>query len=160
IENNGYSMGTSQARSSAYKNCLAYRADGYNIVWDLIEGWDICEVRARIHAAMERARNESRPTVVEVVTYRYLGHSVSDGNAKVFGTPEEIHRCQDDHDPIRLWKTRLLDDGVLTDDQYRTIDRAAKDEAEQSSVFAAESPYPDESAITSDVYREVDDFTE
>src|SRR6478735_1613376 len=67
IENNGYSMGTSQCRSSAFKNSLAYRADGYNIVWDIIHGWDLYEMRAKLQIAIDRAHNESRPTVIEVM---------------------------------------------------------------------------------------------
>src|SRR6478735_7938055 len=67
IENNQYSMGTSQCRSSAFKNSLAYRADGYNIVWDIIHGWDLYEMRAKLQIAIDRAHNESRPTVIEVM---------------------------------------------------------------------------------------------
>lgn len=160
IENNGYSMGTSQARSSAYKNCLAYRADGYNIVWDLINGWDMYELRAKMHTALERARGESRPTVVEVFTYRYVGHSVADANDKKYRPVEEIERYRRHHDPIHLWKARLIQEGVLTEERFREIDKAAIAEAERAEAFALESPYPDEEAITEDVYREVDEFTE
>jgi pyruvate dehydrogenase E1 component alpha subunit len=70
IENNGYSMGTSQARSSAFGNSLAERAAGYGIAWDTFSGEDMYEVRAHTQAAIERAHNESRPTVLEVKTYR------------------------------------------------------------------------------------------
>ena len=90
IENNGYSMGTSQKRSSAFKSCLAERADGYNIAWDTVNGEDVYEVRAKTQVAMERAHEESRPTVLEISTYRYYGHSVADANSKKYRSPEEI----------------------------------------------------------------------
>ena len=160
IENNGYSMGTTQARSSAYKNCLAYRADGYNIVWDLINGWDLYEMRAKLKIAIDRAHKESRPTVIEVFTYRYMGHSVADANAKKYRAEDEIERYKEHHDPIRLWKARLLQEGVLTEDVYKEIDKAAKAEAAASVEFAENSPFPVEEDIMKDVYYEVDEFTE
>lgn len=160
IENNGYSMGTSQARSSAYKNCLAYRADGYNIVWDLINGWDLYEMRAKLQIAIDRAHNESRPTVIEVFTYRHYGHSVADANAKKYRTEEEIERYKQHNDPITLWKNRLLQEGLLTEEQYKEIDKAAKKEAADAVVFAEQSPFPVEEDIIADVYYEVDEFTE
>jgi len=97
IENNGYSMGTSQKRSSAYRSCLAQRAEAYDIEWDLVDGSDIYEVRAKTHIAMERARKESRPTVLEISTYRYYGHSVADANAKKYRSPEEIENYKNNH---------------------------------------------------------------
>jgi pyruvate dehydrogenase E1 component alpha subunit len=160
IENNGYSMGTSQARSSAYKNCLAYRADGYDIVWDLINGWDILEVRAKLKIAIDRAHKESRPSVIEINTYRYLGHSVADANAKKYRSEEEIERYKTHFDPINLWRNRLVQDGVITEEAYEKLDREAIKEAEASAAFADSSPFPEFDDITKDVYCEVDEFTE
>ena len=160
IENNGYSMGTSQARSSVYKNCLAYRADGYDIVWDLINGWDLYEVRAKMQIAIERARNESRPSVIEIATYRHFGHSVADANAKKYRTEEEIERYKSHFEPITLWKQRLIQEGVISAAQYEAIDKAAIAEAEASAAFADASPYPEFDDIARDVYYEVDEFTE
>jgi pyruvate dehydrogenase E1 component alpha subunit len=160
IENNGYSMGTSQCRSSAFKNSLAYRADGYNIVWDIINGWDVYEMRAKMQIAIDRAHHESRPTVIEVMTYRHYGHSVADANAKKYRSEDEIEQYKQKNDPINLWKNRLLAEGVLTEERYKEIDKAAKDEAAASVDFAEESAFPEVSAITEDVYYEVDEFTE
>ena len=159
IENNGYSMGTSQVRSSAWKNCLAYRADGYDIVWDMINGWDIYEVRAKTQIAIARAHNESRPTVIEVSTYRYHGHSVADGNAKKYRSEDEIKRFECEFDPIKVWRDRLYTEGVLTEERYKQINKAAKEEAKASVVFADESAYPTVEDITKDVYWEVDNDT-
>jgi len=160
IENNGYSMGTSQCRSSAYKNCLAYRADGYDIVWDLINGWDLYEVRAKMQIAIERAHNQSRPTVVEINTYRHYGHSVSDAKAKVYRSEDEIVRYKEHFDPINLWRDKLVEEGVISEDDYQAIDKAAKAEAQASVDFSLASPFPEFEDITRDVYYEVDEFTE
>lgn len=160
IENNGYSMGTSQKRSSAFKSCLAERADGYNIAWDTVNGEDVYEVRAKTQVAMERAHEESRPTVLEISTYRYYGHSVADANSKKYRSPEEIKQYQEHHDPIVLWRKRLLEEGVLTEDQASEMDKEAKAEAKDAVKFAEESPFPDPKAILEDVYYEVDQGTE
>ena len=82
IENNNYSMGTSLERSSSIKNFLAERAAGFNMDWGVANGSAVYELRAKLHQAMERARTEMRPTVLEVETYRYYGHSVADANNK------------------------------------------------------------------------------
>lgn len=160
IENNGYSMGTSQQRSSVHGECLAERAEAYDIEWDFANGEDLYEVRAKAHAAMERARGASRPFVLEIQTYRYQGHSVADANHKKYRSPEEIERYKQHHDPISLWKQRLLEEGVLTEERAKEIDREAKDEAAASVRFAEESPFPAAGDITSDVYWEVDNDTE
>ena len=160
IENNGYSMGTSQKRSSAYKDCLAQRADGYDIDWDLVNGEDFYELRAKVNIAMERAHEQSRPTVLEIQTYRYYGHSVADANHKKYRSPEEIQDYKDNHDPINLWKQRLIDEGILTAESAKEIDRAAKLETDASVIFAEESPAPTIEDVTDDVYWETDNNTE
>ena len=159
IENNGYSMGTSQCRSSVYKNCLAYRADGYNIIWDLIDGYDLYEVRAKVQIAIERAHNENRPTLLEINTYRHYGHSVSDAKAKVYRTEDEIEQYKAKNDPLGIWKNHLIREAIITEGDYEKIARAARAEAEASAQFADESPYPEFEDITKDVYFEVDEFT-
>ncbi len=160
IENNGYSMGTSQKRSSAFKSCLAERADGYNIEWDRVDGEDLYEVRAKTQVAIERAHEESRPTVLEIATYRYYGHSVADANSKKYRSPEEIEHYKTHHDPVNLWKQRLIDEGVLDEATAKSVDKEAKDEASAAVRFAEESAFPEPRAILEDVYYEVDEATE
>ncbi len=159
IENNGYSMGTSQKRSSAYRGCLAQRAEAYDMEWDLIDGSDIYEVRAKTQIAMERARKESRPTVLEISTYRYYGHSVADANAKKYRSPEEIENYKNNHDPINTFRTRLIQEGVITQEQADTINKEAADEAAAAVTFADVSPAPTIESIMDDVYWEVDEKT-
>ena len=160
IENNGYSMGTSQNRSSAYKDCLAQRAEAYDMAWDIVNGEDIYEVRAKTQIAIDRAHNESKPTVLEITTYRYYGHSVADANHKKYRTPEEIAKYKKDHDPVNLWKERLLGEGILTEESAKEVDQAARSEAATAVQFAEESPYPPVESIFDDVYWEVDNKTE
>jgi len=160
IENNGYSMGTSQNRSSAFRGCLAQRAEGYDMEWDVVDGSDIYEVRAKTHIAMERARKQSRPSILEISTYRYYGHSVADANHKKYRTPEEIENYKANHDPISLFRRRLVSEGVLTEEQADAISKAAQEEATASVKFAEESPAPTVADIMTDVYWETDNNTD
>jgi len=160
IENNKYSMGTSLERSSAVRNCLAERADGYGIVWDIANGEDLYELRAKMHIALERAHEESRPTVLEVDTYRYYGHSVADANAKKYRSEDEIERYKQHHDPINLWHKRIVEEGIITEEAVEEIDKAAKKEVAEACQFAIDSAYPALEDIYSDVYWEVDQQTE
>ncbi len=160
IENNGYSMGTSLERSSAFRECLAQRAEGYAIDWDRCNGEDLYEVRVKTQIALERAHRQSRPTVLEIDTYRYYGHSVADAKHKMYRSEEEIDRYKQNHDPIALWKARLVSEGILTEEQFDEMEQSARAEAEASVKFADESPLPSEASITEDVYFEVDRNTE
>jgi pyruvate dehydrogenase E1 component alpha subunit len=137
IENNGYSMGTSQARSSAFpKEGLAARAEGYNMAWAKIDGVSLYEIRAGVQ------------------------DSVADANAEKYRTKEEIQKYMNEHDPIEFWKNVLIDEGVITEDDYKAINKEAGTEAEAAAAFAIKSPYPDESEIFDDIYWEVDNQTE
>ena len=159
IENNGYSMGTSQKRSSAYRECLAQRAEAYDMAWDVIDGSDIYEVRAKAHIAMERARKEHKPSIIEIDTYRYYGHSVADANHKKYRTPEEIENYKQNHDPINVFRRKLINEGILTDEIADAISKAAAVEADASVKFADESPAPTIADIGTDVYWESDNNT-
>jgi pyruvate dehydrogenase E1 component alpha subunit len=161
IENNGYSMGTSQERSSAFpKEGLAARAEGYNMAWAKIDGVSLYEIRAGVQEAVARAHNESKPTMLEIMTYRHKGHSVADANAEKYRTKEEIQKYMNEHDPIEFWKNVLIEEGVITEDDYKAINKEAGAEAEAAAAFAIKSPYPDESEIFDDIYWEVDNNTE
>jgi len=160
IENNGYSMGTSQKRSSAHpKEGLAARAEGYGMDWEVLDGVSLYEIRARVQVAVERAHEQSRPSLLEIMTYRHKGHSVADANADKYRTKEEIQKYMTEHDPIEFWKKTLIDEGVISEDDYKAIHKEAGDEAKKAAEFAAKSDYPDESEIFDDVYWEVDNNT-
>ncbi|MEX2578055.1 MAG: pyruvate dehydrogenase (acetyl-transferring) E1 component subunit alpha [Verrucomicrobiales bacterium] len=161
IENNGYSMGTSQARSSAFpEQGLAARAEAYGMAWDKIDGVSIYEIRAGVQKAIERAHSESKPTLLEIETYRHKGHSVADANAEKYRTKEEIQKFMTEHDPIEFWKATLIEEGVLTEEKFKAISKEAGAEADEAAEFAEKSDYPDEAEIFDDVYWEVDNNTE
>ena len=160
IENNGYSMGTSQERSSSYNGCLAQRAEAYAIEWDVIDGSDIYEVRAKTQIAIDRAKKQSKPTVLEIDTYRYYGHSVADASHKGgYRTPEEIENYKQNHDPISVFRRRLISEGIFTEEHAIEIKKAATNEAAASARFADESPAPTIADISTDVYWETDNNT-
>ena len=160
IENNGYSMGTSQTRSSAFSDSLAKRAEGYGIAWELADGHDLYQIRARVQEAIDRAHNESRPTILEIDTYRYYGHSVADANAEKYRTPEEIAAYKATYDPINVWKNQLIAEGLIDEAEAKQMQKDARNEARESVKFAEESPFPEVQDIFDDVYVEVDEGTE
>lgn len=159
IENNGYAMGMSVKRSSAFKDYLAQRAETYGIEWDVCGGHDIYALRACLEPALERARNEFRPTVIEVETYRYYGFTVADANHKRYRTPDEIEWHKQNRDPLNLWNARLIEEGVISDTAIGEMRGAAKIEAAEAVKSACKSPPPLISEITDDVYWEVDHRT-
>jgi pyruvate dehydrogenase E1 component alpha subunit len=156
IENNGYSMGTSESRSSAFSGCLAKRAEGYGIDWALANGHHVYEVREKVAEALTRAHETSRPTVLELVTYRYRGHSIADANAEKYRPKEEILEYQRTKDPLHLFETVLVEDGILTADAINDIDQSARKEANDAAEFAKAAPWPTEDSITQDVYWTAD----
>jgi pyruvate dehydrogenase E1 component alpha subunit len=160
IENNFYSMGTSLERSSSLDKSLAERATGFQLPWKVIDGSEIYPLRGTLHELMEQARHQFQPSVLEVQTYRYYGHSVADANHKKYRSPEEIEEYKTERDPILLWENLLLKEKVITPEEVSQYDKSAKEEAAAAAVFAKESPWPDPSTIFRDVYYEVDHHTE
>ena len=159
VENNGYSMGTSQERSSAHPDAgIAARAEGYKMHWAHINGESIFDIREGVSAAMELAKSESKPSLLEIHTYRYQGHSIADANHKKYRTKEEIEDYRKNHDPVVLYRNYLIEAKLLDENSTKEIDQAAKAEAEASAQFAEESPFPPESDILRDVYWEEDNF--
>jgi pyruvate dehydrogenase E1 component alpha subunit len=157
IENNGYSMGTSQERSSAGE--LAKRAEGYNMPWGQCNGHDVYEVRACMDKFLTLAREESRPSTVEIDTYRYRGHSVADPD-NTYRSKQEIEEYRKTRDPIQLFQRQLLEEGVLDEALIEKIDTEARTEAENAAEFAEASPYPGVEDIQKDVYWEADNPSE
>ncbi|HVU37145.1 MAG TPA: pyruvate dehydrogenase (acetyl-transferring) E1 component subunit alpha [Opitutales bacterium] len=158
IENNQYSMGTSQARSSAGEP-LAKRADGYDMAWDMCNGNVLYEVRQKTAEAIKRAHEESKPTLLEVFTYRYRGHSVSDpddGSRSTYRSKDEIREYRESKDPITLFQKCLIEEGVLDTAAAEKIDEEARAEAEASVKFAEDSPFPPPESILEDIYWEED----
>ena len=153
IENNGYSMGTSQARSSAGE--LAKRAEGYDMPWGQCNGHDLYEVRACMDKYLTLAREQNRPSTVEIDTYRYRGHSVADPD-NTYRSKQEIEEYRKTKDPIQVFQGELVAEGVLDEATIEKIDAEARAEAENAAEFAEVSPYPTAEDIQKDVYWEAD----
>ncbi len=158
IENNGYAMGMSEARSSKFTDCLAKRAETYGIAWDGFSDQDPYELRAKLHPAIQRARDHQRPSVVEISTYRYYGFSISDANHQKYRTREEID-ARKARDPMLRWGRRLVAEGFLNEDELQEISDQAKSEALEVVDFAKRGQAPLVSEIGQDIYWESDHGT-
>lgn len=147
IENNEYAMGTSIARSSATAN-LSTRGASYGIPGEQVDGMDILAVKEAGKRAVERARNGEGPTLLEMKTYRYRGHSMSDP-AK-YRTKEEVDHVKDSKDPIELLRKLLLSNGV-SESEIEKIEDDVKAEVLKAVEFSDNSPEPDASELWSDI---------
>ena len=157
IENNGYSMGTSQARSSAGE--LGRRAEAYGMAWGVCDGHDVYEVRAFMDGFLEAARTKCKPSLVELRTYRYRGHSVADPD-KTYRDKAEVEEYRRTKDPIQVFQKILIAEKALDEAGAEKIDSEARAEAETAAEFAEASPFPDVSDIQRDVYWEADNPSE
>ncbi len=147
-ENNQYGMGTSQKRAMSISS-IAKKAESFGMANEFVDGMDVLAVREATLRAIERARNESLPTLLEIRCYRYMGHSMSDPGK--YRTPEEIKKEQT-RDPIFLFKESLKEAKVFGDKDFEEIETRAKDAVEKAVKFADESPLPDEKELFTDVY--------
>jgi len=151
IENNKYGMGTSVARSSSSKD-LFTRAEAFNIPASQADGMNVLAVKAAAEDAIHHIRSGKGPYVLELMTYRYRGHSMSDP-AK-YRSKDELNRMRQEHDPIDQMKTRLMDEEVADEAKLKDWDRGVKDVITEAAEFAQSSPEPDPSELYTDVYVE------
>ncbi|MGN7438430.1 MAG: pyruvate dehydrogenase (acetyl-transferring) E1 component subunit alpha [Alcanivorax sp.] len=149
IENNQYGMGTSVSRSSAGQ--LYRRGEGYGIPGEQVDGMDILTVQAAARQALDYIRTGNGPYILEVMTYRYRGHSMSDP-AK-YRTKEEVASMKQDRDPITHIKDMLQDKGVDEAD-IKAIDKEIKAIVNEAATFAQENPEPPEHDLWTDVLVE------
>ena len=138
-ENNLYSMGTPLYRSLSIED-VSMKALAYGMARDRFDGHDVLAVRDRMAAAIERARERNEPTLVEVRTYRFRGHSMSDP-AK-YRTRDEVEEWQK-RDPVSLARTRLSEELGATDEELKAIEASVRAEIEDAVKFADESPVAD-----------------
>jgi pyruvate dehydrogenase E1 component alpha subunit len=146
-ENNQYGMGTDFRRVSSVVDFVVM-GESYGIPGKQVNGMDVVEVYNDVKEAVERVRAEATPLFLEIKTYRYRGHSMSDP-AK-YRTPEELESYKK-QDPILILKSRMEESGSLTEDQYAAMDGAVKQICDDAVKFAEESPEPDPSALYEDV---------
>ena len=147
-ENNKYGMGTSQARAMSISS-ISKKGDAYGIANEFVDGMDVMAVRDATLRAIERARKDGSPSLLEIRAYRFMGHSMSDpGN---YRTRDEIAKYQE-RDPINLFKDSLKEAKVLNDKDFDQIEQEAREATEKALKFADESPLPDLSELLTDVY--------
>ncbi|MGI8495473.1 MAG: pyruvate dehydrogenase (acetyl-transferring) E1 component subunit alpha [Pyrinomonadaceae bacterium] len=147
-ENNQYGMGTSQKRAMSISN-IASKGESYGMANEFVDGMDVMAVRDAAGRAIERARKDSLPTLLEIRSYRYMGHSMSDPGK--YRTPEEIKKYQE-RDPIVLFKDSLKEAKVLGDKDFEELENRAKEATDKAVNFAEESPLPDSKELFTDVY--------
>ena len=149
IENNGYAMGTSLKRAAAETH-LHKRGRSFNIPGEEVDGMDVAKVREAASRAAQWCREGNGPVILEMKTYRYRGHSMSDP-AK-YRTKDEVQKMRTDHDPIDLVRKRILDADWASEDDLKKIDREIKDTVSAAAEFAQESPEPDPKELWTDIY--------
>jgi pyruvate dehydrogenase E1 component alpha subunit len=149
IENNRYAMGTSVMRSSAQTD-FSKRGISFNIPGEQVDGMDVRAVKAAGDKAVAHCREGKGPYILEMKTYRYRGHSMSDP-AK-YRTREEVDKVRHDQDPIEQVRNRLLADKVSEAD-LKAIDAEVRDIVNEAAEFAQHDPEPDASELYTDIYR-------
>ncbi len=147
-ENNNYAMGTSVKRTSNIVDIYKL-ADGYEMPGDVIDGMNAEPVHEGVARAVKRAREGGGPTLLEIKTYRYKGHSISD--PQKYRTKEEVEDYKS-KDPITMIVKTMKDDGFATDDEIAAINKRVDEAVEESVRFAEESPWPNDDEVLKDVY--------
>ncbi|RCS24317.1 pyruvate dehydrogenase (acetyl-transferring) E1 component subunit alpha [Phyllobacterium salinisoli] len=148
IENNRYAMGTSVSRASAETD-FSRRGLSFNIPGIQVDGMDVRAVKAAGDEATEWARSGKGPIILEMQTYRYRGHSMSDP-AK-YRTKDEVQKMRSEHDPIEQVKFRLIEKGWSSEDELKAIDKEVRDIVADAADFAQTDPEPDVSELYTDI---------
>jgi pyruvate dehydrogenase E1 component alpha subunit len=151
-ENNQYAMGTSVARTSNVVDIYKL-ADAYDMPGDSVDGMSPEAVHVAVERAVKRARDGEGPTLLEMKTYRYKGHSMSD--PQKYRTKEEVEEYKE-RDPIDVVRNTLTETFGASAEEIGAIDEFVRNEVEESVRFAEESPWPDDSELLKDVYIQQD----
>lgn len=149
IENNRYAMGTSTVRAAAGDGELFKRGAAYGIAGEAVDGMSVEAVHAAAARALDYARSGKGPYILEMKTYRYRGHSMSDP-AK-YRSKEEVAKMREEHDPIDTLRARLLALGAVDEARLKDIDREVKAIINDAAEFSQSSPEPDPSELWTDV---------
>jgi pyruvate dehydrogenase E1 component alpha subunit len=148
IENNQYAMGTSLARASSEIE-LFRRGESFKIEGEAVDGMDVLAVREAAERAVAKCRAGEGPVLLEMKTYRYRGHSMSDP-AK-YRSKEEVSKMRAEFDPIDQVKKRILDGKIMSEDDLKAIDKEIKAVVSAAAEFAQTSPEPDPSELYTDI---------
>ncbi|MGH3117949.1 MAG: pyruvate dehydrogenase (acetyl-transferring) E1 component subunit alpha, partial [Gaiellales bacterium] len=148
-ENNRYGMGTALERASAIYD-ISERACSYDMANEVVDGQDVLVMYAAMERAVQRARTAKHPTLLEVRTYRFMGHSMSDPIHGHYRTREEVED-QRKRDPIAVWSHRLIGEGILDEAAVKVMDQEVVAEVEDAYQFADQAPDPEPDALFTDV---------
>ncbi|MGP6085582.1 pyruvate dehydrogenase (acetyl-transferring) E1 component subunit alpha [Antarctobacter jejuensis] len=151
IENNQYAMGTAMKRSTSTPD-IYHRGAAFGIPGEMVDGMDVIAVRDAGLKAVKHCRSGKGPYILEVKTYRYRGHSMSDP-AK-YRTREEVSKMREERDPIDHVRDMLLQGGHATEEDLKAIDKEIKAEVSAAADFARESPEPSLDELWTDIYAE------
>ncbi|WP_170759396.1 pyruvate dehydrogenase (acetyl-transferring) E1 component subunit alpha [Ruegeria lacuscaerulensis] len=149
IENNQYAMGTAQARSTSTKD-IYHRGEAFGIPGEIVNGMDVLAVKEASQKAVAHCRAGKGPYILEVKTYRYRGHSMSDP-AK-YRTREEVQKVREQSDPIEHVRELLLSGKHASEDDLKAIDKEIKEIVNQAAEFSKESPEPSVEELWTDIY--------
>ena len=151
IENNQYAMGTAQQRSTSTPD-LHTRGEAFGIPGEVVDGMDVLAVKTAGEKAVGHCRAGKGPYILEVKTYRYRGHSMSDP-AK-YRTREEVQKMREERDPIEHVRAMLLEGKHASEEDLKAIDKEIKKVVNDSAEFARESPEPALDELWTDIYAE------
>jgi pyruvate dehydrogenase E1 component alpha subunit len=151
-ENNRYAMGTSLERALAQTEIYKF-GQTYGVPSEPVDGMDVLAVRETIGRAVERARRDGTPSMIEARTYRFRGHSMRDPAGAVYRTKEEVER-EKLRDPIALFRVQAIDAGAISDADVKTIEKDINDRVDEAVAFADASPEPPVEWLHTDIYKE------
>jgi pyruvate dehydrogenase E1 component alpha subunit len=151
IENNRYGMGTSLERASGQTN-LARRGEGFDIPGEQVDGMDVRMTHDAAKRAIAHAREGNGPYILEMLTYRYRGHSMSDP-AK-YRSKDEVTTMRAEHDPIEQVKSRILDKRYGTEESLKQVEAEVRAIITEAADFATSDPEPDAAELWTDIYAE------
>ena len=147
-ENNGYGISCPTSKSMAVTD-IADRASAYDMPGVVVDGNDVLAVYEAVFEAVKRARNGRGPSLIECKTYRWRGHF--EGDACVYRSDEELESWKE-KDPVALYVKKLVEEGIMTDEQVAQLNERVTADLDAAVSFALESPLPDASDLTQDVY--------
>jgi pyruvate dehydrogenase E1 component alpha subunit len=150
IENNRYAMGTAAPRSTALSEKLSARGEAFGIPAEQVDGMDVRAVKDAADKAVAHCRSGAGPYILEMMTYRYRGHSMSDP-AK-YRAKEEVQKMREEHDPIEQVKARVIRANMASEDDLKKIDAEIRAIVTEAAEFAQSDPEPDASELYTDIY--------
>ena len=156
VENNRFGMGTAWERAASLYD-ISQKAAAYDMPSAVADGMDVLDMRRVTMEAVERARKDRIPTLIEARTERFVGHSMSDPVHGVYRTKEEVEEAKQ-RDPIRVFIDYLKENGQLTDEELHAMDKRVQDEVDDAAQFAENSPEPSIDELYTDVYSEENQY--